>query len=112
MPSRVINYASGLSLVPSLSSSSRLHSFSFLHMDNCLRLLDSYLLGRWTEPDDSAPVVFPELDPEDGHITARLLAICALVDILSRDDGLQDLRPIGALVFNPPSSRTSDDYVF
>ena len=96
IPSRVSSYSSGLPLVPSLSHSSLLHSFSFLHIDFCLRLLDSYLLGRWNSPDDEALPFIKELDPEENtRLPSRLVAICAAADIASRDEELRDLRPIG-----------------
>ncbi|KAH8083331.1 hypothetical protein BXZ70DRAFT_900832 [Cristinia sonorae] len=88
VPSRIICYASGLPLAPSLSPSSRMHTFSFLQVDHCLRLLDSYLLGRWSDPVENVPLKTRELEPELSHLPTRLIALCSAADITSRDEEL------------------------
>lgn len=76
-----------------------MHAFSLLHIDQCLRLLDSYLLNQWSEADDFAPVTIQELDPEENNqLSLRLVAISAAADLASRDDNLYELRQIGIVV--------------
>ncbi|TCD68737.1 hypothetical protein EIP91_009883 [Steccherinum ochraceum] len=92
LPSRVSSYATGLPLHPSLSSSSYTQAFSLQHIEQCLRLLDSYLLGRWTEPDEITPLKFKELDPEaDTPVPSRLVVICAVAVMTSHDQQMLEL---------------------
>ncbi|CAL1709185.1 unnamed protein product [Somion occarium] len=93
--SRISSYTSGFSLFPPLTPASHLHTPSLLHIDNCLRLLDSSLLGRWADSDN------PVLD-DLRHISSRrikelsskLISLCVAADIASRVPEQRDLKMI------------------
>ncbi|KZT10474.1 uncharacterized protein LAESUDRAFT_644492 [Laetiporus sulphureus 93-53] len=83
--SRIPAYASGLGMLPALSSSTYLDSWSFLHTDNCLRLLDSFLLGRWerSEGEENSDA---RLDAQrEGELGSSLVGLCIACDVISRD---------------------------
>ena len=71
---------------------------SFLHLDNCLRLLDSCLLGSWSvsvEDSDSRTNRLEELRNEG--FAAALLALCAGSSVVlnNHDSDLENYRPTG-----------------
>lgn len=84
--SRISAYTSGLSLFPPLSSSTFLDTPSLYHVDNCLRLLDSYLLGLCASSDEEEGLVADKLRlaREDGLGTA-LVSLCVACEVASHD---------------------------
>ncbi|KAH9922543.1 hypothetical protein B0H21DRAFT_701490 [Amylocystis lapponica] len=81
LPFRISAYTSGLSLFPSSSPSD---TPSFLHIDNCLRLLDSFLLGRWADNPD-APGTRELASLRKDSLSESLVALCVACDVVSRD---------------------------
>lgn len=60
-------------------------------MESCLRLLESYLLGRWDRKgldDDVSP--YDALDPNRNEIIEGLLACSLATDILIREANDED----------------------
>ncbi|THH32549.1 hypothetical protein EUX98_g1637 [Antrodiella citrinella] len=91
--SRITSYASGLPLIPPLQSSSRMLAFSFLHIDHCLRLLDSYLLRQWSQSDDPSTDDIRSMENADTRqVLSRLIAICAATAMALHEDSLFALR--------------------
>lgn len=88
--SRVSAYSSGLSLFPSSLSSSSLDSPSLLLIDNCLRLLDSFLLGRWTAEVEEGYGNDRLGSQREGGLATALMNLCAACDVISRDDEYLD----------------------
>ena len=71
---------------------------SFLHLDNCLRLLDSCLLGSWSIKAEDSEIQARQLEVLcDAGFTAALIALCACCSIVSRDSDLESYCLIGAL---------------
>ncbi|KAI0076532.1 hypothetical protein K474DRAFT_1597837 [Panus rudis PR-1116 ss-1] len=99
IPTRISSYTSGLSLLPPFSAETQTYTPSFLHVDNCLRLLDSYLLGRWKEKrKDRGRLEHSDENEEKGEVDLRgegsavterlsetLMSLYVAVDILSRE---------------------------
>ncbi|KAI0058630.1 hypothetical protein BV25DRAFT_1964571 [Artomyces pyxidatus] len=97
LPSRISAYAAGLSLLPEVSVPTRLQDLpQFEHVDNCLSILDSFLLGRWPdsdEPCDQSDDVVNGVDQEalgDG-----LISLCTACNILLSGELHEDFAPIG-----------------
>ncbi|TFY69847.1 hypothetical protein EVJ58_g195 [Rhodofomes roseus] len=89
LPSRISVYGSGLPILSPLSASSSLDAPSFGHADNCLRLLDSYLLGRWTssgssQSQGSSADTRLDSDREEG-LAAGIVSLCSVCDVVARD---------------------------
>ncbi|PCH45061.1 hypothetical protein WOLCODRAFT_155076 [Wolfiporia cocos MD-104 SS10] len=82
--SRISAYASGLSILPALSPSSYLDFPSFMHADNCLRLMDAFLLGQWRDEDDDVTSL-ALIAARDQGLVGSLIALCAICDVMSRD---------------------------
>ncbi|OCH93315.1 hypothetical protein OBBRIDRAFT_725065 [Obba rivulosa] len=84
LPVRITAYASGLSILPP-STDRDLPSLQ--HIDDCLRLLDSFLLDRWSvEEDDNDLSPAAQLDIQrQAGLGEALMALCITCDILSRD---------------------------
>ncbi|GBE87659.1 predicted protein [Sparassis crispa] len=91
IPSRVSAFTSGLPLFPSPSSSSYMDIPSLVHVDHCLQLLDSYLLGRWTDSgaENSHDTRRLNAQREDG-LGEKLMALCVACDVQSRDAQRQE----------------------
>lgn len=94
--SRVSAYETGLSLVPS-ASSSLLKTPSLLHILNCLHLLDSSLLGRWANhgTDNDPGTDRLGLQREAG-LGAALMTLCVACDVISREDEYAEQRAVAA----------------
>lgn len=83
LSARVSAYAAGLPLLPAVSADSHADLPSLSHIDNCLRLLDAYLLGRWE--DDYAIDGVAVLDnARKNGFGSTLLILCVSVDVVSR----------------------------
>ncbi|KAH9924173.1 wings apart-like protein regulation of heterochromatin-domain-containing protein [Fomitopsis serialis] len=87
LPSRLSAYESGLPILSPPSASSSLDTPSFGHADNCLRLLDSYLLGTWTSSESSqGSNTDTRLDPErEEDLAPRIVGLCNVCDVAARD---------------------------
>jgi hypothetical protein len=86
IPPRIAAYISGLSLFPPSSPTSYTDTPSFEHVENCMRLLDSFLLGSWASPhkeDDEEIDAMRKLnnDREDG-LSDELVALCNASELL------------------------------
>ena len=105
--SRVAAYASGLPLLPSLSSTSYRELPSLAHIDNCLTLLDSQLLGQWSdgEHEDEDMVALDSKDASDlveiqrrEGLGGSLIALCIAADVVAREG--QDVEQRDTGMFN------------
>ncbi len=96
LPSRASAYISGLSLFPPPSPTSYMDTPSLLHLDNCLRLLDSCLLGSWSITSEEMPAQTSQLDELREHDFAEaIIALCVTCGIILLDSDLEDHRPVG-----------------
>lgn len=82
-PLRLSAYAAGLPLLPEPSSSTPLDVPLFAHIENCLRIIDSFLLGRWAEDDDRDSLC-DDIVNGDGQeaLADGLVALCAVGNIM------------------------------
>ncbi|KAI0372028.1 hypothetical protein BV20DRAFT_1034890 [Pilatotrama ljubarskyi] len=97
IPLRVDAYISGLSLIPSEGPSSYMYTPSLLHLDNCLRLLDSCLLGSWSISGEEMAAQAARLEELRGRDFAKgLIALCACCGIILMDSDLQDRREVAS----------------
>jgi len=89
IPPRISGYLTGLPLLPQARADSSVPSFPCV--ESCLRLLESYLLGRWDRNgmDDDVPP-HDALDPSRSEIVEGLLACSLATDILIRGGGDED----------------------
>lgn len=89
IPPRLSGYLTGLPLLP--QSQTDFSAPAFACVENCLRLLESYLLGRWDHKgmDDDVPPC-EALDPNRGEIIEGLLACSLATDILIRETKDED----------------------
>lgn len=95
IPPRVTAYLSGLSLLPSVSPTSHLDTPSFEHIEHCLRLLDSYLLGQWLH-DEEDILRKESLNTDHGDdLTGGLLALCVAAEIIITDPKYSHRQKIG-----------------
>ncbi|CDO70629.1 hypothetical protein BN946_scf184748.g27 [Trametes cinnabarina] len=95
LPSRVDAYVSGLSLFPPPGPLSHADTPSLLHLDNCLRLFDSCLLGSWSvsaEEVETLSVKVEEL--RQRHLVEGLLALCVSCAIIQMDGELEGHRAV------------------
>ena len=55
----------------------------FAHIENCLRIIDSFLLGRWAEDDDRDSLC-DDIVNGDGQeaLADGLVALCAVGNIM------------------------------
>ncbi|KAI1798133.1 hypothetical protein LXA43DRAFT_875771 [Ganoderma leucocontextum] len=93
LPSRVAAYISGLSLFPPQGPSSYVETPSLLHLDDCLRLLDTCLLGLWSisgEDEDARAQKLIEL--REGGFAAGLIALCVSCNTILHDNSLKEHR--------------------
>ncbi|EMD31914.1 hypothetical protein CERSUDRAFT_119234 [Gelatoporia subvermispora B] len=80
---RISSYTSGLSIFPSSINQDLL---SLHYIDNCLHLLDAFLLGRWSAEDDNDTGHAHQLDAQrQAGLGKALIALCIACDILVRD---------------------------
>ena len=113
LPSRVAAYTSGLSLFPPQGPSSYLETPSLLHLDDCLRLLDTCLLGSWSissEQDDARMERLEEL--REGDFAAAIIALCVSCNVILHDDGLEEHRATGESKLCPCHLRCTDWAMF
>lgn len=89
IPPRLTGYLTGLPLLP--QSRTDFSAPSFACVEGCLRLLESYLLGRWGHKgmDDEVPPC-EALDPNRDEIIEGLLACSLATDILIRETRDED----------------------
>ncbi len=96
LPTRVAAYTAGLSLFPPQSSSSYMETPSILHLDYCLRLLDSCLLGLWSiSRDDTATQTRTLHQLREEQFSKAVLALCVSCDIILRESGVNARRATG-----------------
>ncbi|RPD65599.1 hypothetical protein L226DRAFT_543211 [Lentinus tigrinus ALCF2SS1-7] len=97
LPSRVDAYISGLLLFPPEGPTSYMDTPSILHLDNCLRLLDSCLLGSWSITGDEVGAQTQRLNAlrEEGFARA-VVALCVSCNIILQDNSLEEHRSSAA----------------
>jgi hypothetical protein len=89
IPPRISGYLAGLPLLPQARKD--FGAPSFVCVECCLRLLESYLLGRWDckgMDDDALP--HEDLNSSRGEIIQGLLACSLATDILIREANDED----------------------
>ncbi|KAI0635244.1 hypothetical protein C8Q77DRAFT_1054507 [Trametes polyzona] len=95
LPSRVSAYTSGLSLFPPQGPTSFKDTPSLLHLDNCLRLLDSCLLGSWSISADELGTQAAQIDQlREQGFAKSLVALCVACGIILLDTELEDHRVV------------------
>lgn len=73
---RIDSYTSGRALLPTMTSDIP----DLEHLDHCLRIIDSFLLGSWSLPLD------PEhLDAERESLSTGLIAHCVMLSLLNAE---------------------------
>ncbi|EJF63754.1 hypothetical protein DICSQDRAFT_153594 [Dichomitus squalens LYAD-421 SS1] len=89
LPSRVAAYTSGLSLFPPQGPSSYVETPSLMHLDDCLRLLDTCLLGSWSIYDEEETARSQKLEElRESNFAAAVIALCVSCNIILHDDSL------------------------
>ncbi|KAI0360602.1 hypothetical protein OH77DRAFT_1493053 [Trametes cingulata] len=97
IPSRVDAYISGLSLFPPEGPSSYIDTPSLLHLDNCLRLLDSCLLGTWSISPEETPIQATRLEElREQEFAKALIALCACCGVILLDSDFEDRREVAS----------------
>ncbi|OSD08095.1 hypothetical protein PYCCODRAFT_1358095 [Trametes coccinea BRFM310] len=97
LPSRVSAYISGLSLFPPPGPLSRANTPSLLHLDNCLRLLDSCLLGSWSISGEEVDQLSARLeDLRYQGFAKELMSLCVGCVIIQAERELEDHRAVAA----------------
>ena len=82
---RLAAYSSGLSLFPS-SDTSEIILSKLLHAENCLRLLESFVLDHWSVQAEDA--VVEDLSPTNQDwLLQRLVSISIVMEIVQRQSG-------------------------
>jgi hypothetical protein len=97
VPPRVSCYTSGLSLLPPPSPTYSMDTPVFAHIENCLRLLEAFLLSRWKPADDDEGYSDP-LSARLDDLAKGLLACCIAADVLMRDPKSEHLSTLGASI--------------
>ncbi|THH17311.1 hypothetical protein EW146_g3475 [Bondarzewia mesenterica] len=97
LPPRLSAYAAGLPLLPERSLSSGPDTPSFDHIEHCLRILDSFLLGRWTE-DDERDSLCDDVISSQGQedLMDGLVSVCVACNIILKDTELKDHHAIAS----------------
>ncbi|KAI6132533.1 hypothetical protein EDD16DRAFT_414525 [Pisolithus croceorrhizus] len=88
---RITAYLSGLPLLPVPSELCSV-ALSLEHLESCLRLVDSFLLGQWSAPDleDDRAAVF-RAACVDG-LASKFLSLCVLSEVQLRGSASEDER--------------------
>ncbi len=98
LPSRVVAYTSGLSLFPPQGPSAYVETPSLRHLDDCLRLLDTCLLGLWsTSGEDEDPRVQKLTELREGGFASGLIALCVSCNTILHDNSLEEHRQTGEI---------------
>ncbi|GJE86670.1 hypothetical protein PsYK624_027510 [Phanerochaete sordida] len=79
LPGRVSAYATGLALIPKLDAETHMDVVSLGHTDNCLRLVDSCLLGREADQEGDVDILRLRQD-----LPTALVSLCVATDALCR----------------------------
>ncbi|KAI0746859.1 hypothetical protein C8Q80DRAFT_1104533 [Daedaleopsis nitida] len=97
LPARLAAYTSGLSLFPPQGPLSYKETPSLLHLDNCLRLLDSCLLGSWSISSEESTTQTQKLNElRCENFSRAVLSLCVICDTIFRDKELDDNRVIAS----------------
>lgn len=98
LPSRAAAYTSGLSLFPPQGPSSYMETPSLRHLDDCLRLLDTCLLGLWSISGEDEDVRTQKLAELRGSgFAAGLIALCVSCNTILHDNSLEERRQTGEI---------------
>ncbi|KAI5990365.1 hypothetical protein EDC04DRAFT_1379971 [Pisolithus marmoratus] len=90
---RITAYLSGLSLLPVPSELCAV-TLSLEHLESCLRLVDSFLLGQWSTTDlDGDPAVLFRAVCVDG-LASKVLSLCVLSQAQLRESESEDQRTL------------------
>ncbi|KAI0777752.1 hypothetical protein BD413DRAFT_467628 [Trametes elegans] len=97
LPARISAYLSGLSLFPPEGPSSYLDTPSLLHIDNCLRLLDSCLLGSWSISAEDIDTQTSQLEElRETHFAESVVALCVGCSVILLDRDFEDYRTVAS----------------
>ncbi|KAF9487433.1 hypothetical protein BDN71DRAFT_1404780 [Pleurotus eryngii] len=110
---RLAAYSSGLSLFPSSDTPETILS-KLLHAENCLRLLESFVLDHWSIQTEGTAV--EELSPTNQDwLLQRLISISIVLEIIQRQSGaysqelLRHATSCGEITFRVFMSLTHDE---
>ncbi|TFY75736.1 hypothetical protein EWM64_g8276 [Hericium alpestre] len=82
LPSRLSAYTAGLRLLPDSSSESS-EMPAFEHTENCLSILDSFLLGRWAETEEPNELGDDVINGErQEDLIEGLVTLCVVCSIM------------------------------
>ncbi|KAI0317321.1 hypothetical protein OF83DRAFT_1058862 [Amylostereum chailletii] len=82
LPSRISAFAAGL---PLLSEDTE-DTPDFQHIENCLSLFDSFLLGRWSEDEQKVQLCHDIINGEgQDDLSRSLLSLCIVTHTILRD---------------------------
>jgi hypothetical protein len=96
VPARLEAYAAGL---PIMSPSADADLPALEDIEHCLRLFDSYLLGRWADKgEDEATNMVWQSSVARTTLVAGLVALCTTASILVSDPEEEDLHETGLLI--------------
>lgn len=91
LPSRISTYVSGLPLIPPITPSSHQDIPSIWHIENCLKLIDHYLLNRWGDiPSDLPFDIRDPPSPQLKELCEALVSTCVASDIILRDPEIKE----------------------
>jgi hypothetical protein len=91
---RLSGYSTGLPLLPDPTESTQLPQFD--HITSCLDILDSFLLGRWTNAEQQSQIYYDLINGSGQEDLAEGLAtLCAVCNIILRNEEFEDIIPIG-----------------
>ncbi|KAA1473034.1 hypothetical protein DENSPDRAFT_839449 [Dentipellis sp. KUC8613] len=94
LPSRLSAYTAGLSLLPD-SSLALDDTPSFEHIENCLGLVDSFLLGRWAESEESSEVGDDLINGDKQEdMTEGLVTLCVVCNIVLKHEEYEELHAV------------------
>lgn len=101
IPSRISTYVAGLSLLPTLASSSHQDVPTIQHIEYCVRLVDQYLLNRWADPPADFTFNLRNQPAEKTReLGDALVSVCIASDIILRDAEMKDYHEAGMSVFS------------
>ncbi|KIJ09076.1 hypothetical protein PAXINDRAFT_182178, partial [Paxillus involutus ATCC 200175] len=81
---RITAYESGLQFLP-LPSRTNTDVPSLYHIEACIRLLDSYLLGQWSSANTNAEQTSSIALAHSAGFTSELLSLCVVSSVLMRE---------------------------
>ncbi|KAF9239241.1 hypothetical protein BU15DRAFT_74666 [Melanogaster broomeanus] len=93
---RIMAYESGLQLLP-LPNRTNINVPSLYHIEACLRLLDSYLLGQWASLNTDAEWTSPIGLAHADRLASELLSLCVVSSASIRECTSEEDATIGEI---------------